>query len=665
MCPDLPSSSEFQVIPGFSSLPVASIQVEMLQLDLDSGIFSSTQVLERPEAIKSSMYEGGLLTRKVLLGNYDSPEYLPLDLIQLSAYHDLFLLPFSILKDNSSFIVWFLDRNLDYIDQHLVEAEDVSILYRLVNSFPKIPSWLSTFDVSTQNCHMNSLGVVRERSLQSMTRRINQGSDFSDPEASPQISSFFAALINQLMPTNLMQTLLTQLSDEPESLPHCNIPELLEIWQYSCEQTDLPDGLSEWSDAISREHRYVLLKELHLLQNGTDLVFNPFLGRHQIGDKATFLPRINESGYPTSVNKAVLFHQGDIDLVEFRGPGISMMVTGYQIGSNRVIARCDSACASWSPSDYGRFASDAAPYLHRASKRSPSKDTCIQVLNMTLSLNLGHTLWNDISGYYLIKDLIKAFPDCDFKVAIHSYQVNQSVQSYNEFFHPFILNTLPDLDVHVVSNFEAIGDFVRPMVLKSMRIPFSISDAMRKHYSSDFKSTDQIRILVNLRAHNKSLLNTPECLDYWLSLPEVRPLFHRLEFCLEFQELARPMCNDVVDVLIKHGIAHNQLIDCNLDRLCQEISHSDVVIAPVGSALVLPTWIWNHECVAHGDPIHMMQILFWPAVVPFFTDQSERIHAITDEAIHAESTEIYSNYRLQPDVFSAQLQAALARKLSL
>lgn len=547
---------------------------------------------------------------------------------------------------------------------HIVEAEDVSILYRLVKSFPKIPSWLSTFDVSTQNCHMNSLGVVRERSLQSMTRRINQGSDFSDPEACPQISSFFAALINQLMPVNLMQTLLSQLSDEPESLPHCNIPELLEIWHYSCEQTDLPEGLSEWSDAISREHRYVLLKELHLLQNGSDLVFNPFLGCHQIGDNATFLPLINESGYPTSVNKAVLFHQGDIDLAEFRGPGISMMVTGYQIGANRVIARCDSACASWSPSDFGRFASEAAPYLHRASKRGPTKNACIQIVNMTLSLNLGHTLWNDISGYYLVNNLIKTFPELNLKVAIHSYQANQDGQSYNNFFHPFVLSTLPDLDIVVVSDFESIGDFVCPMVLKSLRIPISISDAMRNHYYTGFKTTDQIRILVNLRAHNKSLLNTPECLDYWLSLPEVRSLSHRLEVCLELQELARPMCNEVVDILLKYGIAHHQLIDCNLDRLCQEISRSDVVIGSVGSALVLPTWIWNLDCVAHGDPIHMMQILFWPAVVPFFTDQSERIHAIAEEAIQAQGTEIYSNYLLLPEVFGTQLQAALARTLA-
>jgi hypothetical protein len=660
----LPSAAAFQV--GLPDWPVQNVrsQVEELQLDPENGIFLASEGREIPTPITSPFYEDRLLTRRVLEGEDENPNYLPLELIRLSHHHDLFLLPFSILNEEQLFSIWFLNQNLGYLDQQLVGPEDVSILYRLCDATPRIPAWLTTFAAPSQLAHQNSILALQEQCRQSTAWRIAHGSEFANYDLAPQPSIFFGKLLDKLMPVNLMAALLAQLRQEPQTLPHCNIPELLAMWQFSCRQTDLQEGLSDYSDALSREHRYVLLKELHLLQNGSDLVFNPFLGRHQVGEQATFLPMKNASDTPAWVNKAVLFRHGDVDLAEFRGPGVSMMVTGYQIGASRVSARRDSASA-WLPTDYGKFAADAAPYLRQASQRGPNDDPCIHVVNLSLATNLGHSLWNDISGYYLIDQIIKTFPGHSLKICIHSFQEADRGQSYNEFFHPFVTNSLPGLDIRTTSGFEAIGELTRPMVLNSMVIPDRIAEAIRQQYLPGPKEDRQIRILVNLRAHNKSLLNTGECLEHWLALPATEALKDRLEFCLEFHEVAKPMCDEVANVLQRHGIAHQRLIDCNLDRLCQEIAGSDVVIAPVGSALVLPTWIWNLECVAHGDPVHMTQLYFWPAVAPSFPDQPLRIHAIAQEAIEADSPEIYANYRVRPEVFSSHLQAALARTLSV
>ena len=174
----------------------------------------------------------------------------------------------------------------------------------------------------------------------------------------------------------------------------------------------------------------------------------------------------------------------------------------------------------------------------------------------------------------------------------------------------------------------------------------------------------QLRVLVNLRAHNKSMLNLADCLDTWLSLPEVQPLHGRLHFCLEMHNTATEMAAQSTEVLNRHGVAHSSLVDCTLDELCQEIAMANVVIAPVGSALVLPTWVWNRDCVAHGDPLHMRQLSMWPEVAPYFPDLREHLHVIPEVAIQPETEQLYANYRVDPGSFATQLQGALAHALA-
>ena len=220
--------------------------------------------------------------------------------------------------------------------------------------------------------------------------------------------------------------------------------------------------------------------------------------------------------------------------------------------------------------------------------RSPT----LNLLNLSLGTNLGHTLWNDVSGYYLVRDILEHFPQLSTRVRIFSYQdggTTFSSQSYNEFFQPHLAEELAEYGMGIIDDFQAIAELKQPLMLKGLIAPASLAEHLRSHVASQVEPSrdpDQYRILVNLRAHNKSLLNLADCLETWLSDPQVQPLHQRLHFSLEMHNTATEMAAQTIAVLERHSIGHTSLIDCTLDDLCREIALATVVIAPVGSALV-------------------------------------------------------------------------------
>ena len=54
----------------------------------------------------------------------------------------------------------------------------------------------------------------------------------------------------------------------------------------------------------------------------------------------------------------------------------------------------------------------------------------------------------------------------------------------------------------------------------------------------------------------------------------------------------------------------------------------------------------------------------WPGVAPYHPDLREHLHAIRDEAMQPEDTQLYANYRVEPLQFADLLQAALAAALA-
>lgn len=618
----------------------------------------------------------GTLTLPSLLAADGTQAYLPLDLIQLSPHHDLLLLPMLQLAAVEESTVWFLDGDLQFIEQVSASALDIATLYRLAQARPQASAWLTELPTATRHVFLEALRLLNRLCLEAEQQRDRQGMEIGPIDPPPEASGFFNTLVARLVPEQPLEQLLHQLREDPESLPGCDAALLLAMWEFACPRALFPPGCCDYSAALTMDARYALLKELHLLQCGRDLVFNPFSGRHQPGGLASFVPTDFSISTSFSVNKAVLFQYGDVELSELRGPGFSMMVTGYQIGGRRFVQAAATPTA-WMPADYGRFVVHSCRYIRRARQQAAAaaesggtETNTLNLLNLSLGTNLGHSFWNDISGYYLVRDLLEAFPQLQTNVRISSYQdggTSFSSQCYNEFFQPHLEKELGQFGLAIVDDFQAVADLPRPMMLNGLIAPASLAERLRDHFAAlvePGRDPQQLRVLLNLRAHNKSLLNLADCLEAWLSTPEVQPLHQRLHFCLELHNTATEMAGQTSEVLSRHGIAHSSLIDCTLDDLCQEIALAKVVIAPVGSALVLPTWVWNRDCVAHGDPLHMRQLSMWPNVAPYFPDLREHLHVIPDEAIAPEGEQLYANYRVDPACFASQLQAAFARALA-
>ncbi len=616
-------------------------------------------------SIKTSLYASGLLSLDDLKTKDGNQNYLPLQCIKLARHHNISLLPFVNLNEPDLFSVWFLDDNYTYIDQKAADLLDITTLYRLAVTYPSPPSWLTNRTAIDQGVYLTALKRIKRQICESETIAKQRGYEVGLPVRAPESTIFFDTLLYHLIPADLEDRLINQLLGNPTSLPSCSTEQLLSVWQYACRKAVFQEGVSTASDRIILEHRYALLKELYLFCNGIDIVYNPFTGLHQEAYLSTFIPCTPAAPPALSINKALLLKHGNVDICEFRGAGYSMMGYGYQIGQSRV-AGSTYCITGWPPKNMGAFSLHAAKYIEQSRSRPSPVDQVVNLINLSISTNFGHTLWNDMSGYYLVNAIVKRFPDLKKKVQVNYYfstGAHFSDQSYGNFFLPFIEHDLDCLSLSTFSDMELVASLGQPMILKSMVASRSLIERIREHYpvinddtripSDDGNLTNSmLNILVNLRSHNKSFLNIAECLDCALSTPLMESYRHRLIFTLEMHHSAVDMAVHVEEVLNSHAIQHSRLVDCTLDQLCQVIAHSKGAIAPVGSALVMPTWCYNLDCLVHADPLHMAQLDMWPLVAPYFPDIKRNMHAIPLEGIHPDTNKLYSNYNIDPHVFS-------------
>ena len=447
---------------ALADLPRTIARVQALASEAQTGRMTALDQRSERNPITSPFSPGGALTLESLRGADGSQAYLPLDLIQLAPGQGLFLLPMIQLGAVDDSTVWFLNGDLHYLEQATATALDIATLYRLAQARPLASAWLTELPAATRHAFLDALRLLNRLCLEAEQQRDRHGMEIGPVDPPPEASAFFNTLLAKLMPADPLGQLLSQLREEPESLKGCDASLLLAMWEFACPRALFPPECCDYSAALTRDSRYALLKELHLLQCGRDLVFNPFTGTHQPGGLATFIPTDFSISTSFSVNKAVLFQHGDVELSELRGPGFSMMVTGYQIGAHRFVQSV-AAPTAWMPADYGRFVVHSCRYIRRARRRAPSPAAppVLNLLNLSLGTNLGHSFWNDVSGYYLVRDVLEAFPQVETKVQIFSYQdggTTFSIQCYNEFFQPHLQTELQQFGLGIVDDFQAVAE---------------------------------------------------------------------------------------------------------------------------------------------------------------------------------------------------------------
>lgn len=242
-----------------------------------------------------------------------------------------------------------------------------------------------------------------------------------------------------------------------------------------------------------------------------------------------------------------------------------------------------------------------------------------QVLVLPEPRNLGHWLWQVMSGASQVESLTHYAESGNLSAFVRS-------SSWIGFVAP-----LADQATQLVlppgwqpvdwreSTFDEIAQLnVVPMMhlsphfdeeFRSRLVDWALSA------SQEEATGDNWRILVNLRGHNKRWLNASEVLP--VALRALTQLTGRgVEVVLEYLGDAAELADDLTQALRENlpGAQVDHCVDADLPTLLKWASRCSFAICPVGSGLVVPTWVLGLPSVAHGDHAHVGQLAWWGSV---------------------------------------------------
>ena len=262
------------------------------------------------------------------------------------------------------------------------------------------------------------------------------------------------------------------------------------------------------------------------------------------------------------------------------------------------------------------------------------------VLAMSTTANLGHQIWQDLSGLEMMIDQGL------------TGKINRIIVCNNAKFD--IEGLFPELPTGIVRN---VGD-PRNMRDAAYRehgtimhpVGYQISQSLRERIwrvaraevgpartaEIDEAAQDRRLIWINLRSHNKSWKNQIDghvavlealhkefgnigvVYDGWTDTSEVR---------------------DAIDAKLSQDIPRFNTVGCPLSESILWANVVSAYISVIGSGLVINSWLSSTPGVAHSDHAHLLQATAWPSVAP---DAIPPIFLTKDQI--ESGTNIYSNY---------------------
>jgi hypothetical protein len=285
--------------------------------------------------------------------------------------------------------------------------------------------------------------------------------------------------------------------------------------------------------------------------------------------------------------------------------------------------------------------------------------------------NLGHTIWNDINGLIAWFDGHEAVGLSKQKQILEPINVVNPFSDLNnqQLFKDFVnyhfdneinwvtMEKCPELpstcflqNVGSISPLHIIINKTRQKAIADFFQTKSDNSKLPQNLTIDHENFPIL--LINVRGGNKMLLNLAECLQKTyenLSTLNKKPII-----LLEGSSKDYELINNVRQNLEYQNIFSHILLDLNAYQLHAAFNLCTIVVAPVGSALVIPTWIMNKYCVAHGDPMHMDQLNWWSFIArDGVKSLTNNIFAVPLSSIKADDpNKIYSNYKIDSTIFS-------------
>lgn len=253
--------------------------------------------------------------------------------------------------------------------------------------------------------------------------------------------------------------------------------------------------------------------------------------------------------------------------------------------------------------------------------------------------NLGHYLWNDLSGVeayisrYGVSNIGAVitgehcwptphdiFPELS---SIPLIRVNNS----NVMSKGFDLNLIP---------FRPIGCHIT-YGLRSRILAYSFDKCLdiNLNYSKSLHSKKVL--MINLRSHNKVWISQ---IDGYSSL--INKLFQKFPDLLVVFDGSSD-CAEIVECIVKKSPCELEFIKALDVPFYESILlsfYSNCYVSVIGSGLALHSWVAGRNGVAHSNRSHLLQKQWWSKVTMF----KESVHFVNDDSIQDSVDGLYCNY---------------------
>jgi hypothetical protein len=415
---------------------------------------------------------------------------------------------------------------------------------------------------------------------------------------------------------------------------------------------------NHFSPSFSYTATYCALRELYTFITGEYITIDPLTKQHTTSCSARAL-RTSDG----NTSRLIKYHSPmGPTYIERRGPAW-LDVTSQIIFCNGLIVNIKSG------QQWGSIEEDELRFIRDYLSESDNTDNTPKPVHLYIDIggkNLGHLLWNELSGYIEFNRLAKVvgYVPAGFTSSLPPPQSNLFSQAgIRSYLQPYIkkaINRLPHnasafLDSSIADmHFLQSEDFVHSdrFSLVSFRYP-RLSSYLVQAIQDDYPShSDQesFRIYINIRSHNKCHSNLVECIDVLLDdlgqldSCDLNSVSLDLEYFAEDDE----QVPKVSDLCHQRNIQCNHHVGYEIPQLLELVSHSSICISPIGSGAISPTWIFNKLTVVHGDRRHMGQLKWWSDV----GGSRSNIFPIPASEISDDYDKFYSNYRINPKAYS-------------
>lgn len=418
-------------------------------------------------------------------------------------------------------------------------------------------------------------------------------------------------------------------------------------------------GTQPFIAALINAWKFTCLREIFYLLNGRYLCYSPFSGKWVLSEKTI----CSIAGVRFS-----LFKDGAIEFFEFSGRGFVSPVNGYLVpvlNNQLIIIDRKSSPSSWFNIGSADIAMVTAAVA--AVKSAPFDSFSDEkYIISNVHQNLGHFLWNDFSGIFYINKICNELSLKKPSVAIFKKnltrqsafsdlsisQVTLDILKASDESSPCLFDQSHDID------FIKTGSFI---LLKSL----FMSNELISYYNNFFTNVllpeptslrhdKKYRVLINVRSHNKSLLNIKACFSELLAQMNSAG-FTGVEFLLEGDSQAEDLIRDLCGIAVGYGFNCTILLKYNIYKLHAILRDVDFVVAPVGSGLVSPTWLLNKPCITYAEPHHLSQLSWWNMVV----DKKLKINSFTNDDIEPVTDKMYASYTINPVIFARKTFASI------